>query len=160
LRRVDEILAGCVLCMIYLKLIGSTAENILSSCNTYIAVFVFFICSHPASGFLNYFRPYAAAIVIGSTLYGERPFLDRVLSSVVLKYIATISFALYVTHGVLMNTWFASGEKWVKYAKRPLLLLVTFLVSHFSTFHFERRFISFGNTLASKLPRKKAAQSP
>lgn len=156
LRRVDEILAGCLLCMIYLKLMGAKTEALMARCNTYVAVLIFFICSHPASGFLNYFRPYAAAIVIGSTLYGERKFLDRVLSSAVLKYIATISFALYVTHGVLMNSWLASGEKWVKYAKRPLLLLVTFWVSHLSTFHFERHFISFGNKLSAQLPRKKA----
>jgi peptidoglycan/LPS O-acetylase OafA/YrhL len=155
LRRVDEILAGCVLSLIFSKMLGERSTLLLTRVNTYFAMFIFFVCSHPESGFLNYFRPYAAALVIGSTLYGQRKFLDAILASSVLRYIATISFALYVTHGVLMNTWFASGEKWVKYAKRPLLLVATFVLSHISTFYFERRFIAFGNKLSTKIhPRK------
>jgi peptidoglycan/LPS O-acetylase OafA/YrhL len=155
LRRVDEILAGCVLSLIFSKILGEKLTLLLTRCNTYFAIFIFLVCSHPESGFLNYFRPYAAALVIGSTLYGQRKFLDAILASSVLRYIATISFALYVTHGVLMHTWFASGEKWVKYAKRPLLLVATFVFSHISTFYFERHFIAFGNKFSAKIqPRK------
>lgn len=151
LRRVDEILAGCILSLVFSKNLSERLTLLLSNLNTYAVVIIFAICSHPGSGFLNYFRPYAAALVIGSTLYGQRKFLDAILVSSVLRYIATISFALYVTHGVLMNTWFASGEKLVKYAKRPLLLLVTFAVSHISTFYFERHFIKLGNKLSTKI---------
>ena len=158
LRRVDEILAGCVLGMVYSKLLGARPQSILSSCNVYIAIIIFFICSHPASEFLNYFRPYAAAAVIGSTLFGEQKLLDRLLNSTALRYIATISFALYVVHGVLMSTWFASGEKWIKYAKRPLLLLITFLVAHISTFYFERYFIALGSRLSARFPSRKIAK--
>jgi peptidoglycan/LPS O-acetylase OafA/YrhL len=158
LRRVDEILAGCVLSLIFSKVLGEKLTRLLTRSNTYLAILFFLACSHPESGFLNYFRPYAAALVIGSTLYGQQKFLDAMLASSVLRYIATISFALYVTHGVLMNTWFASGEKWVKYAKRPLLLVATFLISHISTFYFERHFIALGNKLSSKIqPRKKSS---
>jgi peptidoglycan/LPS O-acetylase OafA/YrhL len=154
-RRVDEILAGCVLSLVFSKILGERSTLVLTRVNTYFAIIIFFVCSHPESGFLNYFRPYAAALVIGSTLYGQRKFLDPILASSVLRYIATISFALYVTHGVLMNTWFASGEKWVKYAKRPLLLVATFVLSHISTFYFERHFIAYGNKLSAKMQPKK-----
>ena len=37
-----------------------------------------------------------------------------------------------------MDTWLGSGDKLVKYAKRPLLLALTFGLAHLSTFRFEQ----------------------
>jgi peptidoglycan/LPS O-acetylase OafA/YrhL len=64
--------------------------------------------------------------------------LERVLVTPIMAYIAEISYALYIIHGVLSYTWLGSGDKLVKYLKRPLLFGVTFVLAHFSTRYFEQ----------------------
>jgi peptidoglycan/LPS O-acetylase OafA/YrhL len=145
-RRADEILAGALLAMSYEGKFG----KIRLPGNTYVLLALLLACSHPAFGFLNYLRPYAAALLVGSTLYNPPVMLRGVLEGRVLRYIATISYALYVTHHMLMYTWLGSGEGLVKYAKRILLFAATFGLSHLSTFHFENRFIEFGRRLSSR----------
>jgi peptidoglycan/LPS O-acetylase OafA/YrhL len=104
--------------------------------------------AHPASGALNYFRPYIAAALVGSTLLGGGPqYMTRQLNSGFLAYVAQISFAVYLIHGIATSTWLGSGETIEKYAKRPLLLAVTFALAHLSTFHFERYFMERGRRL-------------
>ena len=72
----------------------------------------------------------------------------RLLASRILAYLAKISYALYIIHGCLMFSWLGTGATtWVKYAKRPLLFLVTFSLAHFSTNHYERYFIELGRRL-------------
>jgi peptidoglycan/LPS O-acetylase OafA/YrhL len=55
-----------------------------------------------------------------------------------MAYIADISYALYVIHGVLIETWLGAGSLVVKYMKRPLLIAATVVLAHFSTRYFER----------------------
>ena len=64
---------------------------------------LFAVTSHPASGFMNYLRPYAAAMLVGTTLYNVPPRLGQMLQSRTMKYIATVSFAVYVIHHLLMS---------------------------------------------------------
>jgi peptidoglycan/LPS O-acetylase OafA/YrhL len=76
--------------------------------------------------------------------------LQRLLSSRTLRYIAEISFALYVFHGCLRASWLDTGDKVVKYAKRPLLLGVAWLFAHLSSRYYEAYFIGLGKRWTRK----------
>jgi peptidoglycan/LPS O-acetylase OafA/YrhL len=158
-RRVDEILAGGILALVYANKLGGTAPRVVAGINAYVLLVLLALSSHPASGFLNYLRPYFAAMLVGTTLFAAPPRLDVLLRSKALRYIAAISFALYVIHHLLMYSWLGSGDKWVKYLKRPLLFAVTFGLAHVSTFYYERRCIAFGKRLSLKLGKRKVTRA-
>ena len=158
-RRADEILAGGILALVYTNKLGGAAPRIVAGMNAYALLALLALSSHPASGFLNYLRPYFAAMLVGTTLFAAPPRLDAVLRNATLRYIAAVSFAVYVIHHLLMYSWFGSGDKLVKYLKRPLLFALTFGLAHVSTFYFEQRCIAFGKRLALKLDKKKVARA-
>lgn len=81
--------------------------------------------------------------------------MARVLLNKSLKYVADISFALYVLHPLLGATWLGSGAGWEKYAKRPLLTGALFALAHLSSFHYERPAISLGKRLSARLRSRK-----
>ena len=149
--RVDEILAGSALALIYAGKLGGWASACLQRSSVLVIAPLLVISCIPDSGFMNYLRPYLAALLIGATLFDPRSRLAKALAHSWLSYVASISYALYVLHPLLSATWLGSGETLVKYLKRPFLILVIFLVSHLSTFHFERRCIAFGRTLSTRL---------
>ena len=160
-RRVDEILAGGVLALIYAGKFGDRPQQLVAGLNAYVMLALLAVASYPESGFANYFRPYIAAAVVGTTLYNPPPRLLAVLHSRALNYVATISFALYVIHHLFMFTWLLEGERWVRYLKRPLLFLLTFALAHASTFYFEHWWIAQGKRLAEKFrPRKATGVGP
>lgn len=76
-------------------------------------------------------------------------------------YVPSISssYALYVIHGGLINSWLGSGETTVKYLKRPLLFAVLFALAHLSTFHFESRWIAFGQRLSRRVGPAKPTEA-
>lgn len=150
IRRVDEILAGCVLALVYGGKLGTRIPDLIKMTSTYFALVLLVVSSHPQSGWLNYIRPYAAAIVVGTTLFGASEPIKRLLESRTMYYIATVSYALYVIHGVLLHTWLGSGEQLEKYAKRPLLVAATFVFAHLSTFYMESRFIAIGKRFSKR----------
>lgn len=113
------------------------------------------LSAHSSSGILNYMRPYIAMLTIGSTLFNKKNG-EQWLESKFLFYIATISYALYVLHGSLSNTWLGSGEVMEKYIKRPLLLVTVFLLSHMSTFYYEKYWVNFSKKLLQYRILKKA----
>ncbi len=76
--------------------------------------------------------------------------LKRVAEHRATVWVATISYALYVIHGVLGNTWLGEGTKIVKYLKRPLLIGLTFLLAHLSTYRFEQPWIRFAKKITTK----------
>ncbi len=149
--RVDEILAGSTLALAYAGRLGQTPKSLLARLNPYVLVALLFVTSHPDGEFMNYFRPYIAALLIGSTLFAPPLRVEALLKSQVLAYIARISYALYVIHGILPSTWLGSGDMIVKYLKRPLLIAITFALAHVSTYQYERRCIAYGKLLAARL---------
>jgi peptidoglycan/LPS O-acetylase OafA/YrhL len=148
--RLDEILAGCLLALIYHHS-NDTLKNLLGRLSPLYLLPLLVISAHPAGGILNYARPYIALMLIGSTLLSDKTnWVQTLLKGRVLFYLASISYALYVIHGGLTHTWLGEGEKLEKYIKRPLLLAVTFGLAHISTFYYEKHWIDLGKKLTDK----------
>jgi peptidoglycan/LPS O-acetylase OafA/YrhL len=167
--RLDEILAGCILALIYHNQshkYSATLRHFIGKLSPIYLFPLLIISAHPDGGFINYLRPYIALLLIGSTLFAGQALANQTaenkatsfhttwyskwLNGRFLFYLASISYALYVIHGGLMDTWLGEGEKLEKYLKRPLLLAVTFALAHISTFYFEKHWIN----LAKKLTKK------
>jgi len=149
--RLDEVLAGCCLALLYCN--GSKVMDTLSKrfLNSYMLLVLLIISSHPESGPINYLRPYFAALLIGSTLVNKNSMLVSFLQLKIFVYIATISYALYVIHGGLRHTWLGDGDTLEKYLKRPLLFAVTFFLAHISTFYYEKKCVNWGRVFAKRL---------
>lgn len=143
-HRIDEILAGCILALAYEGQLGAFPPKLLQRLSPYLLLPLFLLSCHPDSGWANYPRPYLAALLVGSTLYRDRPALAAALASRPLRYIAEISYALYVFHPMLAESWLGAGDKAVKYLKRPLLFAALFLTAHLSTYYYERYWIALG----------------
>ena len=149
--RIDEILAGATLALVYNGRLGVALPQLLTRINLPVVFILLLLSCHPDSGFLCYLRPYLAAIVVGATLFNQQTLVATWLQHKVLFYIATVSFALYVIHPFLMTTWLGSGGDLEKYMKRPLLLAVLFLSAHVSTFYYEQKWIALGKRFSTKL---------
>ena len=151
--RIDEILAGCILALLYNQN-AKTVKNFFRSFSPVYLLPLLVLSAHPEGGLLNYLRPYIAMLMVGSTLFNEEndktTWWNKLLQNQHLFYLASISYALYVIHGGLLYTWLGEGNTVVKYAKRPLLLAVTFLLAHISTFHYEKYWIKLGKRLTAK----------
>jgi peptidoglycan/LPS O-acetylase OafA/YrhL len=152
--RVDEILAGCTLALVYNNMLGTVIQQSINRLNPYILCVALIVSCHPASGWLNYLRPYLAAMLVGWSLLNPNARMCRWLCNRTIVYVATVSYALYVIHPLLVHSWLGSGDVIEKYAKRPLLLAILFLLAHVSTFYFEHRCIAWGKRLAARIPRR------
>ncbi|CAG0978722.1 hypothetical protein MTYP_01635 [Methylophilaceae bacterium] len=152
--RIDDILAGAVLALIYHDRLGSALRMLVTRTNPGLVLLLLLISSHPDSGFMQYLRPYFCAALVGITLFNDKTV--PVLNHHLMAYIGAISFALYVIHPLLASTWLGSGEDWEKYAKRPLLFLVLLVCAHASTFYYERRWIEFGRRLSCKMKNRRS----
>lgn len=138
--RVDEILAGCWLALAYNGYFGECGRRVIGALNPFVLAALFVVSCHPESGFMNYLRPYLAALLVGWTLTNPVAMLSKPLLSSTLSYIAAVSYSLYLIHPLLIHSWLGSGDTLEKYAKRPLLFLVLFALAHLSTFYYERWF--------------------
>ena len=153
--RIDEILAGAILALTNHHA-SSHVKKLIARLPVVIIFGLLLASAHPNGGLLNYFRPYFAMLMIASTLFASQDktlntkWYMPMLNSRMLFYLASISYALYVIHGVLGNTWLGEGEVMEKYLKRPLLLAVTFGLAHISTFYYEKYWINLGKKLTSK----------
>lgn len=149
--RVDEILAGGILALIYNRQLGEKAYHYLHKVNYVGILLLFLISCHPEAGFINYFRPYLAATLVGATLINQNTRFVSFLGQKWLFYIATISYALYVIHPLLASSWLGDGDPIEKYSKRPLLFLVLFICAHISTFYYEQKVMAWGKKLSQKV---------
>jgi peptidoglycan/LPS O-acetylase OafA/YrhL len=148
--RIDEILAGALLALIWSGWCGPRARALLTSTNTWIAAVIALAVCYWANTPLAYLRPYAVALMVGSTLAGAPAILATLLQSRAAAYIAGVSYALYVFHALLASTWLGSGEDVEKYLKRPLLFAATFALAHLSTYYFEKHFIDWAKALTRR----------
>ncbi|HUO10035.1 MAG TPA: acyltransferase [Phycisphaerae bacterium] len=142
--RVDEILAGACLALIYHNFLVAPIRKFLSfpRLQPILAILLLLSC-HPLGGPLNYFRPYFAASLVGTSLCQSNR-LRKFLLLRPLAYIAAISYALYIVHPLTLHGWLVSGSKPIMYAKRPLCFAITFALAHLSTYTWEKHWIAQG----------------
>jgi peptidoglycan/LPS O-acetylase OafA/YrhL len=147
--RVDEILAGATLALVCHHPRAAAIQAAVARLPLMALLAVLLLCCHPAMGPLNYLRPYVGAAVIGHTLW--RPGrAAAMLASRPLRYLADISYALYVIHPIMRVGWLGSGGGWERYLlKRPLGFAITFALAHLSTFYYERHWIKWGKHLVA-----------
>jgi len=143
--RIDDILAGATMGFLLQSQWRNKLRHWLGDIRLLFLVCPLLLLSAhiPHDGSINiisYFRPYLCASFLAIIICTENMKLDRILGGKTARYIATISYALYIWHIPLAATWLGSGDLLEKYAKRPLLLAVLMLVAHFSTFYYERFF--------------------
>jgi peptidoglycan/LPS O-acetylase OafA/YrhL len=151
--RLDEILAGCILAIIYHRPAGRLV-GLIGQLNPVYLFPLLMISAHPDSGLMNYARPYIALLMVGSTLFSrDNTWYKPCLKSKFLFYIASISYALYVIHGGLVHSWLGEGDKLEKYLKRPLLLAATFGLAHISSFYYEKFWMNLGKKLTKKVDK-------
>lgn len=158
-HRVDEILVGACVALWWHHHVGS--RNWRASTMAWmpvIALVCLILAANPHSQELGYLRPYFAAIAVGGSLLAFPPLLNRLFASRPASYIAQISYALYVLHGVLGETALGGQEKstLVRYLLRVPLVLLTWLLAHLSTRYFEARFTRWARR---RLGKNAGAQS-
>ena len=157
--RLDEILAGAILALAYNGALGERLPRWIGGMSFYLSAAIAIVCTHFIDSPLAYFRPYAIAMMVGSTLWQAPAWLGWLFATRAAGYIAHVSYAVYVVHGMLTSTWLGSGDLLEKYLKRPLLIFVTFAAAHVSTYYFEARFIAFAKKMtAREKPALKAGQ--
>lgn len=145
--RVDEILAGGTVALAYSGWFGPGPMNLAARFNVYLMLPLLLLASHSAGGPFDYLRPYVASAMVAASLVSAPPLLARLFEHRMTGWIASISYALYIIHGVLMHTWLGTGDLFEKYMKRPLLIALTFLLAHLSTYKFEQPCIRFAKRL-------------
>ena len=148
--RIDEILAGALVALIWSDWFGPRIKALLSNTNIWVAAIIALAACYFADTPLAYLRPYTVALMVGSTLAGAPAPLQKLLTSRPAAYVATVSYALYVVHGLLSSTWLGSGVDLERYLKRPLLFAATFALAHLSTFYFEKHFIDWAKRLTRR----------
>lgn len=153
--RVDEILGGCVLSLIYHEERLAGLRRWLANLPLAIPGLVLVASCHPALSVLQCLRPYAAIALMGCTLFGCGGWAIPLLRSRALRYVAGISYALYVIHPATMAGWLGSGSGWEKYLKRPISFALSFGLAHLSTQQFEQRFIGVGKQLVAWRERQR-----
>lgn len=141
--RVDEILCGSLLALFWINRarlpswIGSVLAQLFLP-----VLFLWVLSSHIIGGPLNYFRPYFAAGLVGSLLCMQDGVVRKLCRGRLLRYIASISYALYIWHPLTVLGWMDDGSRWTVYLfKRPLSFIVTFSLAHVSTHSIERYFM-------------------
>ena len=140
-HRVDEILVGAIVALIALTIRKPHSSRPMLL--LILGVSAWFTASHPQTGGAQYFRPYGTALVLYAALAFQNGFVHRLLGSAPLRYIAQISYALYVIHPITAYGFMNSGSVWERYLiKRPISFLLTFALASLSTFKWEAYWIA------------------
>jgi peptidoglycan/LPS O-acetylase OafA/YrhL len=155
--RVDEILSGAVLALVYLGHGDTRAKRFVVALPLPLLVAMLLLACHPVTGALNAARGLFASLVVGHVLLRSDAPRFAWLGHRVLRYIAEVSYAVYVIHPITMYGWLGSGGTIVKYLKRPLCFALTFGIAHLSTYHFERFSLDLGKRLAKRVEMRGSA---
>ena len=157
--RGDEILSGALLGLFWLHRSEGFASAIWARLpGIFWPVTVLWAIScWPPSEWVGYLRPYLTALMIGSVLATRDGWRGQFLSGRALRYIATISFALYLWHSPFRHGWFDPDDPVQKYlVARPIGFAFTFLLAHLSTFYFEKPILS----AVKRWEKRRSAEDP
>jgi peptidoglycan/LPS O-acetylase OafA/YrhL len=156
--RGDEILVGSCVATVYRKSWSGRASHSIALVP--LTVLLWFISSSPYSGWCQYFRPYATALVLASTLSLGDTMIARLLASRPMRYVAAISYALYVIHPLTIQGWWNEGSIFDRYLlKRPISFLMTFASAHVATYYWERPWMHAGREWIRVRRTRRAAAS-
>lgn len=160
--RIDEIMAGATMALAIHRgwrapawaarpavILGLAAVLMLGMLAPVVARFPY-IC---------YLRPYMAASIVGLSLAMERGWLARLLGGAVLRYIARISYALYVLHPLTYAGWMGTGDVAMRYTKRIGSFALAFMGAHLSTFYVEQPLTRLGHRIAGGAKRDRTPVS-
>lgn len=142
--RVDEILAGGWLALISVHF-GDHIKTWLASGARAAAVIIvlallFMASAHDHGGWLVYIRPYLSMALVGAMMHCNLRSLLNILESRPARYIARISYALYIWHPLMVFGWMNAGSTLERYLmKRPVSWVLTWAVAHMSTYFWESR---------------------
>lgn len=141
--RVDEILAGACVATLYQNSWAGRLRYPALSVGA--AAVLWFVTASPYTTSLQYVRPYASGLVLALVLCHRQTLLAAVLGSRPMRYIATVSYALYVVHPLTVHGWLNEGSAAERYLlKRPVSFALTFAMAHLSTFYWERYWMQAG----------------
>jgi peptidoglycan/LPS O-acetylase OafA/YrhL len=135
--RVDEILAGALVATLYQK--WWSGRTTYTTGIFAFAIVLWFASSSPFTGWCQYLRPYATGLLLAAVLsLGDNPLIGF-LASRPMRYIAAVSYALYIIHPLTIQGWWNEGSIFERYIlKRPISFAMTFAAAHGSTFYWER----------------------
>lgn len=157
---IDEILAGANLALITLGYGPDWLRRLLGRVPWYGWGCLLVLTCVKGTELLHPLRSFSAAGLVGCGLYRETESRFAILRSRPLRYVAEISYALYVIHPATMVGWLGEGATpIIKYAKRPICFALSFALAHLSTFHYEKHFIALGKRLAKQAERREQAQA-
>jgi peptidoglycan/LPS O-acetylase OafA/YrhL len=132
--RVDEILSGACVATVYPNRLTLRGGPIL----VIMAAALWAISAWPYAEAFQYFRPYTTAFLLFAALHYGAVNTSTLLASRPMRYIATISYALYVIHPATAHGWMNEGTSLTRYLlKRPMSFALTFIIAHLSTFYWE-----------------------
>lgn len=153
-HRVDEILVGaCIALWWHHRPSSRRTQAGVRAWLPLVAFAGLIVCANPYLGELGYLRPYFAALAVGWSLAAFPMLFDRIFSSSPASYIASISYALYVIHGVLGETWLGGerADKLTRYLLRAPLAICTWLLAHVSTNYYEAAFSRSARRILERL---------
>jgi peptidoglycan/LPS O-acetylase OafA/YrhL len=146
--RVDEILAGGTLALL-LHERTVMVRRWLRHIPFPLVAGLFLFSAADSLYWLNFARPYLAATMVGITIVRTVPVLSPALVMRPARYIAAISYALYIFHPFTTHGWLGSGEGIAKYVKRPICFLLSFGGAHLSTYYYERPINGWAHRIAA-----------
>ena len=157
--RVDEILSGCMLALAHLGKLGEWPRKIMTRTPFALLVALLCVTSYEVEWRVQVLRGLVATSLIGHTLFADSE-RYRWLGSKPLRYLAEVSYALYVIHPLTLHGWLGQGDVIVRYTKRVVCFAITFAAAHVSTFYFEQRFIDWGKALCKRIEQRPATRVP
>ena len=119
--RIDEILAGCILALVFHEQILLGSKALIRSIPLIVILPLFMLSCLPQGQWLNFFRPYLAALLIGVTILNRSNWLISVLNHRIFIYCAAISYSFYVIHPLLAASWLGSGDVIIKVDNKQAL---------------------------------------
>ncbi len=151
--RVDEILAGATVALMVFQRIPPTLFDVAKRIPILLVGLLLAATCHPvmeAHGALA-LRPYFALLLIGQVIERGHTAQFAILRSRPARYIASISYALYVLHLPATAGWLGEGDsKLIIYAKRPLCFALAWAGAHLSTRYLETPIVRWGRRLIAR----------